>query len=80
MALLITDILGPLNKAIEAANRVASGDLTAHIEVNSTNEMGKLLQALKTMNNNLLDLVSKVRNSTESIATASGEIALGIRI
>ena len=77
MALLIIDILGPLNQAIEAANRVASGDLTAHIEVNSTNEMGKLLQALKTMNDNLLDLVGKVRNSTESIATASGEIALG---
>jgi len=75
--LLVRAILGPLNKAIEAANRVASGDLTAHIEVNSTNEMGKLLQALKTMNDNLLDLVSKVRNSTESIATASGEIALG---
>jgi len=75
--LLVRAILGPLNKAIEAANRVASGDLTAHIEVNSTNEMGKLLQALKTMNDNLLDLVGKVRNSTESIATASGEIALG---
>ncbi|MDE2387845.1 MAG: MCP four helix bundle domain-containing protein [Betaproteobacteria bacterium] len=75
--LLVRAILGPLNKAIEAANRVASGDLTGHIEVNSTNEMGKLLQALKTMNDNLLDLVGKVRNSTESIATASGEIASG---
>ena len=47
------------------------------IEVNSTNEMGRLLQALKTMNSNLLDLVGKVRNSTESIATASSEIASG---
>ncbi len=75
--LLVRAIVGPLNKAIEAANRVASGDLTGHIEVNSTNEMGRLLQALKTMNDNLLDLVGKVRNSTESIATASSEIASG---
>ncbi len=75
--LLVRAIVGPLNKAIEAANRVASGDLTSHIEVNSTNEMGRLLQALKTMNDNLLDLVGKVRNSTESIATASNEIASG---
>lgn len=75
--LLVRAIVGPLNKAIEAANRVASGDLTGHIEVDSTNEMGRLLQALKTMNDNLLDLVGKVRNSTESIATASSEIASG---
>lgn len=75
--LLVRAIVGPLNKAIEAANRVASGDLTGYIEVNSTNEMGRLLQALKTMNENLLDLVGKVRHSTESIATASSEIASG---
>ncbi len=75
--LLVRAIVGPLNKAIEAANRVASGDLTGHIEVNSTNELGRLLQALKSMNDGLLDLVGKVRNSTESISTASGEIASG---
>lgn len=75
--LLARAIVGPLNKAIEAADRVASGDLTGQIEVDSTNEMGRLLQALKTMNENLLDLVGKVRYSTESIATASGEIASG---
>lgn len=66
-----------LNEAVTVANAVASGDLTSRIEVNSTNEMGRLLQALKTMNSNLLDLVGKVRNSTESIATASSEIASG---
>ncbi len=75
--LLVSTIVGPLNKAIAAANRVASGDLTGHIEVNSTNELGRLLQALKSMNDGLLDLVGKVRNSTESIFTASGEIASG---
>ncbi len=75
--LLVRAIVGPLNKAIEAANRVASGDLTGQIEVNSTNELGRLLQALKSMNDGLLDLVGKVRNSTESISTASGEIASG---
>lgn len=75
--LLIRAIIGPLNEAVTVANAVASGDLTSRIEVNSTNEMGRLLQALKTMNSNLLDLVGKVRNSTESIATASSEIASG---
>ena len=75
--LLVRAIVGPLNKAIEAANRVASGDLTGEIEVDSTNELGRLLQALKSMNDSLLDLVGKVRNSNESISTASREIASG---
>ena len=75
--LLIRAIIRPLNEAVAIANAVASGDLTTRIEVNSTNETGRLLQALKTMNDNLLDLVGKVRNSTESIATASSEIASG---
>ncbi|MBP6365917.1 MAG: MCP four helix bundle domain-containing protein [Nitrosomonas sp.] len=75
--LLIRAIVAPLTEAITIANAVASGDLTSRIEVNSTNETGRLLQALKTMNDNLVDLVGKVRMSTDSIATASSEIASG---
>ncbi len=75
--LLIRAIVGPLNEAIAVANAVAAGDLTSRIEANSTNETGRLLQALKTMNDNLADLVGKVRTGTDSITTASGEIASG---
>ncbi len=75
--ILIHTIIRPLNQAITVANAVASGDLTSRIDANSTNETGKLLQALKLMNDNLVDLVGKVRTSTDSIATASGEIAHG---
>ncbi|HRB97672.1 MAG TPA: methyl-accepting chemotaxis protein [Nitrosomonas sp.] len=75
--LLMRAIVNPLNEAITVANAVASGDLTSRIEVNSTNETGRLLQALKTMNENLQDLVGKVRMSTDQISTASGEIATG---
>ncbi|MBS0587657.1 MAG: MCP four helix bundle domain-containing protein [Proteobacteria bacterium] len=75
--LLIRAIVNPLNEAIAVANAVASGDLTSRIEVNSTNETGRLLQALKIMNDNLADLVGKVRIGTDQIATASGEIASG---
>jgi methyl-accepting chemotaxis protein len=75
--LLIRAIVTPLNEAVAIANAVASGDLTSRIEVTSTNETGRLLQALKTMNGNLVDLVGKVRMGTDSIATASSEIASG---
>ncbi|MDO8334417.1 MAG: methyl-accepting chemotaxis protein [Nitrosomonas sp.] len=75
--LIIRAIVGPLNEAIIVANAVASGDLTSRIETNSTNETGRLLQALRTMNDNLVDLVGKVRMGTDQISTASGEIASG---
>ncbi|MXS84310.1 MCP four helix bundle domain-containing protein, partial [Nitrosomonas oligotropha] len=75
--LLLRSIIAPLNEAIEVANAVASGDLTKRIEATSTNETGRLLQALKTMNENLVDLVGKVRMGTDQITTASGEIASG---
>lgn len=74
---IIRAILKALNEAITIANAVASGDLTSQIDVTSTNETGRLLQALKVMNDNLVDLVSKVRMSTESITTATDEIASG---
>lgn len=75
--MLIRAIVGPINEAVRVANAVASGDLTSRIEANSNNETGRLMQALKQMNDNLIDLVGKVRGGTDSIYTASGEIASG---
>jgi methyl-accepting chemotaxis protein len=70
-------IIRPLQEAVVVADAVAKGDLTQRIEVNSTDEVGKLLQALKGMNESLAGIVGEVRNSTESITTASQEIAQG---
>jgi methyl-accepting chemotaxis protein len=75
--LLISAITRNLNQAVKVAETVASGDLTSHIEVSSNDETGKLLQALKAMNASLLDIVGRVRDSSESIATGSSEIAMG---
>ncbi|WP_292993934.1 methyl-accepting chemotaxis protein [Nitrosomonas sp.] len=77
-SLLLRSIVAPLDEAIEVAHKVASGDLTSQIVVTSTkSSTGRLMQALKEMNDNLVDLVGKVRMGTDQIATASGEIASG---
>ena len=70
-------ITRPLARALDVANTVAAGDLTSRIEVTSRDETGRLLQALKTMNENLVRTVTTVRTSTETIGTASGEVAAG---
>ncbi|MBV8665816.1 MAG: HAMP domain-containing protein [Burkholderiaceae bacterium] len=70
-------IIGPMDEALHIARTVASGDLTSHIEVEADDEPGMLLQALKDMNKNLVDIVGKVRSGSDLIATASAEIAHG---
>jgi methyl-accepting chemotaxis protein len=74
---LARSILQPLARAVSLARTVAAGDLTSQIDVTSTDETGQLLHALKDMNNSLHKIVGEVRHSTDSIATASGEIASG---
>jgi methyl-accepting chemotaxis protein len=67
----------PIGKAVRIAETVSSGDLTSDIVVDSRDETGQLMQALKAMNSNLVDIVSQVRVGTDTIATASAEIASG---
>ena len=66
-----------LDQAIAASRRIASGDLTAQIEVRSSDETGELLTSLREMNSGLARIVGEVRNGAESIATATEEIAAG---
>jgi len=70
-------IVRPLEEAVTVAGAVAKGDLTQHIEVKSTDEVGQLLQALKDMNDSLAGIVTEVRGTTDSITTSSQEIAQG---
>jgi methyl-accepting chemotaxis protein len=67
----------PMREAVQVARTVASGDLSSHIEVRSSDETGQLLQALKDMNESLQRIVGEVRSGTNTIATASSQIAAG---
>ena len=68
---LARNITAPLRYAVRVAKRVAEGDLTARVEVRSKDETGELMAALKDMNASLLDIVTRVRAGTDTIATAS---------
>lgn len=74
---LTVGITRPINSAVRISRRVADGDLSGEVDVTSHDETGLLLQALKDMNHSLGNIVSNVRSGTETIATASGEIAAG---
>ncbi len=74
---LIRSITVPLGVAIAAADKIAAGNLTQDIHVDSTNELGKLLSALRDMSSALVATVTEVRTSSDTIATASSQIAAG---
>jgi methyl-accepting chemotaxis protein len=70
-------ITRPVAQALDVAEKVAAGDLGSRIEVTSTDEVGRLLSALKDMNQSLVQIVGTVRSSSDSIATGSAQIASG---
>jgi methyl-accepting chemotaxis protein len=75
--LLVRAIVRPLEEAVRIAGAVAQGDLTQRIDVRSNDETGRLMGALRDMNDSLVEIVSRVRSGTDTMATASAEIADG---
>jgi methyl-accepting chemotaxis protein len=70
-------ITSPLKQAMAVAKRVADGDLQPVEAPISHDETGRLLQSLSDMQRSLVDVVSRVRSSSESIATGSRQVAAG---
>jgi len=70
-------ICEPLESARDLAAGIAAGDLTQRVEVVGRDETAATLQALHAMQASLQRVVGQVRASTDSITTASAEIASG---
>lgn len=66
-----------LSRVNEVAQLAAQGDLTQRVPVNSSDELGKMSEALNTMFENVAQVVGNVRQSADQVATASGEISQG---
>ncbi len=75
--LIVRSIVAPMNRARDAAARVAGGDLTVDLQVKGRDETSQLLQALANMKDKLTRIVGGVRAHAEGVATASEQIAQG---
>lgn len=76
VAFLISRMISkPVSEMLEAANKIADGDLTIKIGNNSENELGQLSKALSTMVSNLHKLVSEVQLSSTKVASTSQELS-----
>ena len=74
---LIRSIAQPLQQANALAAVIAGGDLSQRVTIARGDEFGDLLRSLYAMSASLAGTVQRVRNSTDSIAIASTEIATG---
>jgi methyl-accepting chemotaxis protein len=67
----------PLAEGVNVAGKIASGDLTSNIEITSNDELGTLLTSFKVMQGSILGLIGEIKASTDTISTASKQIAAG---
>ncbi|MBK1687586.1 methyl-accepting chemotaxis protein [Rubrivivax gelatinosus] len=77
-ALLVSrSITRPISRAVSAAEAIGGGDLCTAIDSRGSDESARLMQALAGMQASLARTVAEVRQSADSVATASQQIAHG---
>ncbi|MFY3136140.1 methyl-accepting chemotaxis protein [Achromobacter xylosoxidans] len=70
-------VLRPLRLVGESFDRIAGGDLTTRVDVQSANEIGVLMAAVKRMQESLARTVATVRRGVDEINVGSREISAG---
>jgi methyl-accepting chemotaxis protein len=73
---LLKQLGGEPDYAASIAEEIASGNLAVAVDTKE-NDQASLLFSIKTMQNSLANIVTEVRNGTETISTASHQIAVG---
>jgi methyl-accepting chemotaxis protein len=73
---LLRQLGGEPDYAATIAGRIASGDLASSIDTDAADQ-SSLLMEMKAMRDSLVNIVGQVRIGTDTIATASSEIAAG---
>ncbi|XXE64754.1 methyl-accepting chemotaxis protein [Pseudomonas sp. R1-7] len=72
--LLTNSITKPIANALEAAEEIAKGNLTRPITVDGSDEAGRLLRAMSTMQDKLRDTLQRISGSATQLASAAEEL------
>jgi methyl-accepting chemotaxis protein len=73
--LLTRSIVTPLNRAVAAAQTIASGNLTKTIEIDGKDEPARLLEALSAMQTNLRKTIEQIAGSATQLGAAAEELS-----
>jgi methyl-accepting chemotaxis protein len=69
-----------LNKAVLYTERIANGDLTVEIQVDSNDEVGKTLSSIQAMQNKLKEIISTIALTADNIFSASTEMNSSVQV
>ncbi|MFY0572057.1 methyl-accepting chemotaxis protein [Archangium lansingense] len=72
---LSRSITQPLNEAVRLTGKLASGDLTANIEVRGRDETARMLVGMREMVQRFGGVLGEVRGAVGSLSGASGQVA-----
>lgn len=75
--LIIRSIMSTLNAAVHIADRISGGELGNDVRVDSSDELGRLLEALKRMDGKLVEIVGGVRGSADAVGAAARQLSHG---
>jgi methyl-accepting chemotaxis protein len=76
IAIVITrGIVRPMLQGVDFARAVAEGDLTATIDIDQRDEVGRLAEALRGMIARLRDIVVDVKEASNNVASGSEELS-----
>ncbi len=75
--LLKRSVVFPLQKAVQTANMLAAGDLTANLVVSGKDEMSSLLGAIQNTSVVLREMVRNIKNAADNLASASMQLSAG---
>jgi methyl-accepting chemotaxis protein len=74
---IVESICKPLDEATDVARHIAQGDLSRSVQLQGRDEVTHFMRQLAAMQQALHAIVSDVRQSADSISTASREVAQG---
>lgn len=68
-------ITNPIGKIVDISQKIAKGNLNISVDVDSTDEIGKLSEALNEIIRYLNEIFGEIREATYQVASASTQVA-----
>jgi methyl-accepting chemotaxis protein len=72
---IVRGIVRPLTQAVEAADRLAAGDLNVQIASAGKDETGRLLNAMQHMSARLGEVIGNIRQAAGTLSNASSQVS-----
>ena len=65
----------PIASALEAAGQISQGNLAISVKVDSEDEVGRLMGAMRHMIGRLTQIIGEVRAAADNLSSAAGEVS-----